>query len=291
LKVQIRKNAIDFLENNYGIKPRDYNLDFFIDNYFNNCIKQLINLNTSLFELLLNINYENLTVSFNYFNENKDYNNYIEKKIINNYIIDYYHYYNNYNDYSKINYNKYNLLTNYYDNIINNPIYKILKNKLEFDYNYNYNYEFNYYKNIIDYWFNNPSPSMHIYNINNIIYIYHNDNQLISVIEHIPFNTVIYDYNKYSYNNYPYRYKNMCYIDSSINKGVCVDTNDIHNCYNELYDEYEKNKLNRYSNLTESYTQIYTIYYNEYIEIYNEYEYIKQLINLEGIPIIPPIKF
>ena len=30
------------------------------------------------------------------------------------------------------------MLDNYYENIINNPIYKILKNKLEINYSYNF---------------------------------------------------------------------------------------------------------------------------------------------------------
>jgi len=36
---------------------------------------------------------------------------------------------------------------------------------------------------------------------------------------------------------------------------------------------------------------MYNLFQFNYIKIFNEYEYIRQLINLEEIPIIPPIKF
>lgn len=302
LEIQIRKNAIEFLENNYGIKPKHYNLDFYINN--NKCIKQLLNLNTDLFSLLLNIDYENLTVSFNYFNENKYYNDYIERNIVSNYFNNYYlhsNYYNNdiisysINLYTPI-FKSYKLLTNYYENIINNPIYKILKNKLEFDINFTYNFEYyndelNYLK---QYHYNNIW-----FNINNISYMY--NNYPASYVEYIS-NNIVINNNIIYYDNYPNPYKTICNIWPIKNTNRCMDLS-VYDYYTNITDydriycdfsrfiEYENDKFNRYSNLNKPYSNVYTLYYYEYYILFNEYEYIRELINLEEIPIIPPIKF
>ena len=292
LEIQIRKNAIEFLKNNYGITPRDYNLDFFINN--NNCIKQLLNLDIDLFSLLLNIDYKNLTVSFNYFNENKNYNNYIEKNSINNYFSDA-EYYRAYGIEGST-FNKYKLLINYYENIINNPIYKNLKNKLEIDDYYKYNFES--YKNNILNVIQNGYLSYEYYNINNISYLYYSN---YYIIEYIQINIVVNNNIQYS-NNYPSPYKEICNYNIFKNIYTCQDTSsynynnkqteasNIH-CGVKTIIEYEHNKQIRYLNLLKRWNTIYSNYYNEIYELYNEYEYIKQLINLEEIPIIPPIKF
>ncbi len=260
LNIQIRKNAIEFLEKNYGIIPRDYNLDFFINN--NNCIKQLLNLDIDLFSLLLNIDYENLTVSFNYFNENKDY----------------------------YNYNKNKLLANYYENIINNPIYKILKNKLKINYSYNFE-ELNMYPNIM-------YNQIQYYNKLNII---EENNKYFNYIENItnkyPYNQIC-NINSYNYTLYlfklVYNYYSFCLNDYMT--GQCYYR--MFDCYYCSYDNlanYIRIYIsNIYSNLAYNNIVLYQIinlFQFNYIKIYNEYEYIKQLINLEGIPIISPIKF
>jgi hypothetical protein len=252
LEIQIRKNAIEFLENNYGIKPKHYNLDYFINN--NNCIKQLLNLDTDLFSLLLNIDYENLTVSFNYFNDN--------------------------------------------------PIYKKLKHKLEFDYDYKYKFE--YYNYVINYDKNNLNVYLEYNNNNNTItYLYYDNgyyNSDINYNEYISNNIVVYNNIQY-YNNYPYPYKELCYftpttriinqcIDLSIynynNKEVYIYNM---NCNNDKSKQYENDKFYRYLNLNKTYSNIYSMYIYEFYKTLSEYEYIREMINLEGIPIIPPIKF
>ena len=306
LKIQIKKNAIEFLENNYGIKPYIYNLDFFIN--YNTCIKQLLNLDIDLFSLLLNIDYENLTVSFNYFNENKDYNNYKTRSINNNYyfspimVQEYIYDTNNYyydnpnppNNYRAI-FNRYTLLSNYYENIINNPIYNIIKDKLKFAYDYKYSFE--YYNNLMNYYKNNLNSPYEFNNINNISYIYDSN----YYIEYISNNIVVNNNIQYN-NNYPNPYEEICNFKTIKNSYVCADTSSYNyytkeitiysiNCNIETTIEYENDKLNRHSYLPKPYNQISSVYYNEIYELYNEYEYIKQLINLEEIPIIHPIKF
>ena len=274
LEIQIRKNAIEFLENNYGIKPKHYNLDFFINN--NNCIKHLLNLDTDLFSLLLNIDYENLKVSFNYFNDNKEYNNYIERSILNNYYLDDY--------YGR--YYKYTLLINYYENIINNPIYKILKNKLEINYSYIFEEI-----NIINY--NDIIPHGYYHKFN----IIEENNEYFNYIDNIT--------NKYPYNQ-------ICNVNSYIEftqelRLLCggyyclYDFRNI--CVYKMFNDIDRDKLGNYIRLYVS--NIYyilaknnkylcemgNIFQFNYIKIFNEYEYIRNMINLEEIPIIPPIKF
>ena len=260
LNIQIRKNAIELLEKNYGIIPRDYNLDFFINN--NNCIKQLLNLDIDLFSLLLNIDYENLTVSFNYFNENKDYNYY----------------------------NKNKLLANYYENIINNPIYKKLKNKLEINYSYNFE-ELNIYPNIMYY-------QIQYYNKLNII---EENNKYFNYIENItnkyPFNQIC-NINSYNYTLYVFRlvYSSSYYCLNDYMTGQCyyIMFSNYGYLYNNLANYIRLYIKNIFYNLAYNNIvlyQIYNLFQFNYIKIYNEYEYIKELINLERIPIIPPIKF
>ena len=188
------------------------------------------------------------------------------------------------------------MLINYYENIINNPIYKNLKNKLEIDDNYKYNFE-SYKNNILNVIQNDLPYNYEYYNINNISYIYDSTNY----IEYIPINIVVNNNIQYS-NNYPSPYKKICNYNIFKNIYPCVDTSIYNynnkrtevsniNCGVKTIIEYEHNKQIRYLNLLKPYYTIYSKYYIEIYELYNEYEYIKQLIILEEIPIIPPIKF
>jgi len=166
--------------------------------------------------------------------------------------------------------------------------------EIDIDFSYNfayYNHELNYMKQN----YNNYEWS----SINKITYMYNNypDNY----IEYISNNIVIYN-NIIYYDNYPNPYKTICNIQPIKNTNRCMDISiyDHHTNiteYNRIYCnfsrfiEYENDKFNRYSNLNKPYYSVNTLYYYEYIIPFNEYEYIRQMINLEEIPIVPPIKF
>jgi len=116
-----------------------------------------------------------------------------------------------------------------------------------------------------------------------------------------------YHYNEYIstniiISNYPNPYKEICNFKTIKNTYKCFDES-VYNhyinitdyngnrCNNKKIIEYENDKFNRYSKLPKPYQNINTLYINEIYVVYDEYEYIRQLINLEGIPIISPIKF
>ena len=276
--IQIRKNAINFLEKNYGIFSKDFNLDFFINN---NCVKNLLQLNIDLFTLLLNIDYDNLTISFNYFYNNYDYNDYYDYEKIISLSKSYFNIISLEHDYIS-----YKLLRNNKNNIINNPVYNIIKNKLEFNYNYS---------------FEELIPTY-------IINDYYNYNTYIENINIIDFNDIYY--NTIENITYVYPYKNKCNI-YSINHTL-YKLSFPNGYYNEIWYYINLNEkipikqlgqhlnndlgfyMNKYiNNIVYYYSHHFHYYIVEfnYIKIYNEYEYIKKIINLENIPIIPPIKF
>lgn len=103
-----------------------------LNGYYNqeNCLKSLIKINNeALFEKLININYDKLEVSFNYLDKNESY-----YKDTNNILTS--HFYENYDENNEYyNYSHY-IYKNYRDNIIKNPIYLNVKEKLELDYSY-----------------------------------------------------------------------------------------------------------------------------------------------------------
>ena len=283
LKIQIKKNAIEFLEKNYGLFSKDFNLDLFINNC--NCVKDLLQLkDNDLFSLFLNIDYDNLTVSFNYFHNNQnstDYYNYEKIKQNHRYLDrDYY------NEYDSISYK---LIKNNKENIINNPIYNIIKNKLEF----NYSYSFEELIPITN------SNSFNIVDINNVYYnIIKNNSHIkpykllcnINYINHTQYD-VMYISNGLIYLKI---YSNYFNLNDKIFTSYCYqklhDSNNYYSDYN-----YCNTKDNLYMYIV-NYMRIQFINYQNsfrfnYIKIYNEYEYIKKIINLENIPIIYPIKF
>ena len=134
-RIMIKANAINFLKETYSVDKKDYKTsDVF------NCLKREIDVDISnLFESLLEIDYENLTVSFNYFA--KDTNDNLEENEKYNRIFQFSWNYN-YNYFPSIYYN-YNYVgywgndkSNYHiTNVINNPSYKLISNKLEYNYN------------------------------------------------------------------------------------------------------------------------------------------------------------
>ena len=152
-RIMIKANAINFLKETYSVDKKDYKSpDVF------NCLKREIDVDISnLFESLLEIDYENLTVSFNYFakdtndnlEENEKYNRlfkYPNKGYHNNPLPTYLYSENGFG--SKYWHDD---KSNYHiTNVINTPSYKLINNKLEYNYNsytYNissYSYHYNY---------------------------------------------------------------------------------------------------------------------------------------------------
>ena len=96
----------------------------------NQCLLELININNEeLFNRLIKIDYDNNEVSFNYLDENKEYykntDNIIET-----------HIYNNYDENNRFYKYSHYIYSNFKENIIKNPLYQIIKEKLEIDYSY-----------------------------------------------------------------------------------------------------------------------------------------------------------
>jgi hypothetical protein len=276
-RIMIKANAINFLKETYFIDKKDY-----YSPYVYNCLKNDINIDISnLFETLLEIDYDNLTVSFNYFTkdandnlkDNEKYNAYNNTHNINSYL----NYYN-YNWYNKplyytewyttylqniaytIHFNNYlttiyYYIVNYYnynyDNVKQNPIYKLISKKLEINYNsytLNTSYtNYNYYIEDGTYFYKNGY--LHNYMFINGYYL---DNKNIYYYNNLYKTNTTFTYS----NLHPYKF--ICNINSYADSQYTIN--------NGLYSTY----LYRYN--------------------YDEYKYINKLINFESIPIIKPVK-
>ena len=121
----IKSYINDYYKSYIHLVPSYSKITGYADN--NDCLKELIKINNDeLFNRLIKIDYEKSEVSFNYLYENDDYykntNNIIETHIYNNY--DENNIYYNYSHY---------IYKNFKENIITNPLYQIIKEKLEFE--------------------------------------------------------------------------------------------------------------------------------------------------------------
>lgn len=96
----------------------------------NDCLKQLIKINNEkLFEKLIHIDYEKSEVSFNYLDKNESY-----YQDTNNILTS--HLYSTYDENGEYYSYSHYIYKNYKENIIKNPIYLNVKEKLEIDYSY-----------------------------------------------------------------------------------------------------------------------------------------------------------
>ena len=96
----------------------------------NDCLKQLIKINNEkLFEKLIHIDYDKLEVSFNYLDKNESYYQNTDNILTT-------HLYSNYDENGEYYSYSHYIYKNYKENIIKNPIYLNIKDKLEIDYSY-----------------------------------------------------------------------------------------------------------------------------------------------------------
>jgi len=210
------------------------------------CIKEIIRINSEeIFNKLINIDYDKLEVSFNYLDINEEYYKNTDNIITTHLYTDY----DKNNQY--YNYSHY-IYRNFKENIIKNPIYKNIKDRLEIDYSYTepnltdeYNNKSKYFSKSLEGFINKN------YYVNTDYYKkyyenYYNDTYYINYINH--FKNTNYQYYSYYleiilnneiiinnpnpieiYNKHPF--KNICGISSmSLNRNV-----DIHSNY--LYSE------------------------------------------------------
>jgi len=236
-----------------------------IDGYVNinetylNCFKELIEINNEeLFEQLIDIDYDNYKVSFNYFDKNETY-----FKDTNNIISS--HLYSKYDENNKFYKYSHYIYRNYKENIIRNPIYKIIKDKLEFEdytepnldkYYYDeYNNKSKYFtKSLNDFNIHienakNNHPlikfsSNYTNNIQSEYYKYSNNFDYYNLyLEFIKINEVIINnpnpskiYNQNSY-------KNICNINSRIYNNLPYIWEDYHS-FGSNYNNYDHNNRN-----------------------------------------------
>jgi len=205
------------------------------------CIKEIIKINSEeIFNKLINIDYDKLEVSFNYLDINEEYYKNTDNIITTHLYTDY----DKNNQY--YNYSHY-IYKNFKENIIKNPIYKNIKDRLEIDYSYTepnltdeYNNKSKYFsKSLNDFIYKN-------YYVNTDFYKkyyenYYNDTYYINYINH--FKNTNYQYYSYYleiilnneiiinnpnpieiYNKHPF--KNICGISSmSLNRNVDIRSN------------------------------------------------------------------
>ena len=185
----------------------------------NDCLKQLIKINNEkLFEKLIHIDYDKSEVSFNYLDKNESY-----YQDTNNILTS--HLYSNYDENGEYyNYSHY-IYKNYKENIIKNPIYINVKEKLEIDYSYTepdlteeYNNKSLYFQQSLNdfnrdiYYFNNPTSTFKKYYenySNDTKYLYYKYPKKGDYYEFLINNEIIIN-NKNSidiYNKHSYKFK------------------------------------------------------------------------------------
>lgn len=203
-----------------------------LNGYYNqeNCLKSLIKINNeALFEKLININYDKLEVSFNYLDKNETY-----YKDTNNILTS--HFYENYDENNEYyNYSHY-IYKNYRDNIIKNPIYLNVKEKLELDYSYKesepdltnegYNNKSKYFQESLND-FNKIMNKINIEYGNKLEEYYKKDYDNY-------YNDTKYLYYKYDYYNdgYDIIYKYNNFIEFVINNEIIINNPNSKDIYN-----------------------------------------------------------
>ena len=194
----------------------------------------------------------------------------------------------NYNDYFYRNEKK-ALLINYKENIINNPIYKILKSKL-IQINYNES-GFHYLFHSSDYWkdyynqtyYNNNKVKYEII-LNQFYYDTKGFEPICGVCPLCFYQPVCY-YALYHDYSFPSS-SNWC---TPIIRNTFIQCDYVLSQYNKLLvndREKEKDKLNFINYYANAFFYIY-----QGLSFYNEYDYINNLIDFRKFPIIKPIKF
>ena len=248
-----------------------------------NCLKKLIKINNeALFEKLIHIDYDKLEVSFNYLDKNESYYKNTDNIITS-------HLYTNYDENNEYyNYSHY-IYRNYKENIILNPIYSNVKEKLEIDYSYTepdltneYKNKSKYFQESLNdfnkeiYYYNHPTSNWEKYYetySNDTKYLYYMNNYENSYVEFLINNEIIINnpnspeiYNKNSYkfkcnipsrtiNNKPF-IKNYYSSSTSTFMNVCCSYRSA--CYSC------GSSFNIYENNIENILNINYDYYNNY---------------------------
>ncbi len=193
----------------------------------NQCLLELININNDeLFNRLIKIDYENNEVSFNYLDDNEEYykntDNIIET-----------HIYNNYDENNRFYKYSHYIYSNFKENIIKNPLYQIIKEKLEIDYSYTepnpteeYNNKSRYFSESLNEFYriyNNEYEIFHGYNSTQYYENYYNDTYYLNTAKHYRSND-LYDsfYNEYIINN-----------------EIIINNPNLDKYYNKLYNFYK----------------------------------------------------
>ena len=242
------------------------------------CIKEMIKINSEeIFNKLINIDYDKLEVSFNYLDKNEEYYKNTEN-IITTHI---------YRDYDKnnqyYNYSHY-IYKNFKENIIKNPIYKNIKDRLEIDYSYTepnltdvYNNKSKYFSKSLNdfiyknYYINTDYYKKYYENFYNdtyyINYLNKNNKYLSIYLEFVLNNEIIINNPNpiEIYNKHPF--KNICGISSmSLNRNVDFRSNYLYSESSNLFSV----RYTPINNLEEIEKELN----NDYISAYNdEYNY------------------
>lgn len=244
------------------------------------CLKELIEINNEeLFNKLIEIDYNKSTVSFNYLDKNP-------KKILTS------HLYGKYDKNNKYYNRSVYIYENYKENIIQNPIYQTIKEKLEFDYNYKIEDIYNEYNDKSKYFSESNKAYLEIINNNYNKYYetYSNDTnysyyKLINNGDYKYYEYIIENSLTLNNLNKPNLYKEKCNIPSSnIKKPIIysyyktgfsfyqnIYTSRIYNSYgaggislNSLKNALNNNDINKFLYYDNSYKGIF------YINIFDE---------------------
>jgi hypothetical protein len=230
IKIQKRINLIKSYINfnlSFHLVPSYSKINGYSEN--NQCLLELININNDeLFNKLIKIDYENNEVSFNYLDDNEEYykntDNIIET-----------HIYNKYDENNRFYKYSHYIYSNFKENIIKNPLYQIIKEKLEIDYSYTEPNPTEEYNNKSKYFSESLNEFYRIYNNDyngwdKYYENYYNDTYYLYLKNRFGYYESISDYfvefliknelfidnpNPYEYYNKLYNfYKYICYIPS-----------------------------------------------------------------------------
>jgi hypothetical protein len=230
----------------------------------NQCLLELININNDeLFNKLIKIDYENNEVSFNYLDENKEYykntDNIIET-----------HIYNNYDENNRFYKYSHYIYRNFKENIIKNPLYQIIKEKLEIDYSYTEPNPTEEYNNKSKYFSESLNEFYQIYN--NDYEIFHNNIYWNSTKYYENYYNDTYYLNIAKHFNSNILYQSL-YNEYIINNEIIINNPNLDKYYNKLYNFYKyicyipsmyiinENKppiIKKYYSYSYSYTRRYT---------------------------------
>ena len=223
----IKSYIIDYYNLYIHLIPSYSKINGYSEN--NQCLLELININNDeLFNRLIKIDYENNEVSFNYLDNNEEYykntDNIIET-----------HSYNNYDENNRFYKYSHYIYSNFKENIIKNPLYQIIKEKLEIDYSYTepnpteeYNNKSKYFSESLNEFYRIYNNEYEIYH-NNIYYNptqyyenYYNDTYYLNIVNH--------------YNGNVYQ---SLYHEYIINNEIIINNPNLDKYYNKLYNFYK----------------------------------------------------